>query len=227
MMPASTRRLAVAACALILLWFCAWLGASWTLEMPTAGQPAPFALPPAAAGAPPATRMPDSAPLLQSPAFYPDRRPHPFRPGMVETPVSQPSGFGYELTTTVVGKRQAFAMLRPPGSRQSFIARPGEAFTGDPAWHVAGIDRHSIRLTGSQGRTVELQLKPPVPTQPPTSAPPPMPASPSASSGTDSQSFLTLPAPAIQPAQGDAELRARIEARRREAASNAYVDGTQ
>ena len=230
MMPASTRHLAAAACALVVLWLWAWGAAQWTLKMPAANQQptASRSISQSLEPNAPAGGEIDSTSLLRSPAFYPDRRPHPFQPGAPGDQPVQATKFDYQLTTTVIGKKHAFAMLRLPGSNQSLIARLGEPFEGDPAWHVTEIDNVSIRFTGNQGQEVRLALKPPAPVQPPFPAPSmPVSASLPATATLNVPNAAAPPAPSIQPTQGNAELRVRIEARRREAAASATTVRTQ
>ena len=231
MIPASTRWLAAAACTLVVLWLWTWAAAQWQLEMPAFNQPMtplqPIATP-LELNASTTKRELDASALLRSPAFYPDRRPHSFQPGAPADQPMQAAQFDYQLTTTVVGKKHAFAMLRLPGSNRSLIARLGEPFEGDPAWHVTGIDNASIRLAGNQGQEVRLALKPLMPAQPSLYTPPiSMAASQPTTATMNSQNAPVPPAPSIQPVQGDAELRARIDARRREAAASASAVGTQ
>lgn len=233
MIPASTRNLAAAACALVALWFWAWIAAEWKLPIPADNQLAPSALLPTAVPLEPDAssstgREIDASALLRFPAFYPDRLPHPFRPDALSDQPVQATEFDYQLTTTVIGKKHAFAMLRLPGSNQSLLARLGEPFEGDPSWHVTGIDNVSIQLAGIRGREVRLALKPLTPVQPPASVPPiPMPQSQQTTGAMSLQSMPAPPAYSIQPAQGNAELRARIEARRHEAAASASAARTQ
>lgn len=231
MIRASTRWLAAAACTLVVLWLWTWAAAQWQLEMPAFNQPMtllrPIA-PPLGLTTSTVKREPDASALLRSPAFYSDRRPHSFQPGAPADQPMQPAQFGYQLTTTVVGKKHIFAMLRLPGSNRSLIARLGEPFEGDPAWHATEINNASIRLTGNQGQEVRLALKPLTPTQPSLYTQPiSMAASQPTTAAMNSQNAPLPPAASIQPAQGDAGLRARIDARRREAAASASAVGTQ
>jgi len=223
MIPATTRRLAIAACLLTAVWLWVWNAWKWTLELPTVNLTETAVLGESwtsfATIKPAVAAAIDSTAWLQSPAFYPDRQAHSYRPGATNAssalaPVSAPD---FELTTTVVGTTQAFAVLRPAGSNYSMIARRGEELRDAPGWRVVGIERFSIQLVDGSGHEVDLQLKPhafaPVATMPASLAPVTV-------SNTDA-SPMSPPPPATQPAQGDANLRARIQARRHAVTSDA------
>lgn len=223
MMPTSTRRLIVAACLLSAAWLWIWSALDWSLDLPSTERTGATAYrqhgPSIPAIKPLATAAINSSAWLQSPAFYPDRHAHSYLPGAADTAAVQAPALGpdYELTTTVVGTTRAFAVLRPTGSNQSMIARRGEALRDAPGWRVTRVERFSVRLTDGNGREVELTLRPhastPVYSTPASLATLTVP-------GTDVPTE-SLPPPAIQPAQGNAGLRARIQARRRAAASGA------
>lgn len=222
MIPKQTSLLGMTAFVLILIWLWAWIRLDWNLKIAPVPTPAVSTVVPQNNFQEYENGEVDSSALLQSPAFYPDRRPHGFRPDAKDEPPAPAARMDFELTTTVVGRARAFAMLRLPGSNQSVIARAGEPFEADPSWRVMKIDKTSVSLAGNQGQLVTLTLKSPLPAQPPSSVP-----SPVAASRTQPMTTLTVQAPpaapvaAGQPNQGDAGLRARIEARRRDAESRA------
>ena len=231
-MPRSTRLLAIAAAVLSALWAWAWLGLDWTLTLPVSPpqqvMTMPFVQPDANAIGQAAIPI-DTAAFLERPAFYPDRRMHPFRPGAEGEAVAPKTTLDFELTTTVVTARRAFAVLRLRGGGASVIARPGDAFEADPAWHVTHIDRTSASFVNAQGVSLTLNVKPPAPAQriaPAVAAN--TPASPVGSPSISPPSMSQIPAPlvqapvtATQPMQENAEIRARIEARRRDADARA------
>ena len=227
MIPRVTRRLAAAAIALIFVWLWAWIWLDWELHIAPLVTPAVSTIVPQARVVSMEHREIDSLALLRSPAFYPDRRPHGFRPDMKEETPAQAPRMDFELTTTVVGRTQSFAILRLPGSAQSVIARVGEPFEADPSWQVTKIDKMSVSFTGNQGQLLTLNLKPPMPAQPPPSVPTNMVAPIASPNATSPQAPLAAPVAATQPSQGNPELRARIEARRRDAESRARLVRTQ
>ena len=228
MIPRYTQRLALTAFALNLIWLGTWLWLDWELEITSPATPAVSTVvtnrnldrqtP---------SRTIDSHALMQYPAFYPDRRPHGFRPDAKDEPPAQAPRMDFELTTTVIGQTRAFAMLRLPGSNQSVVARKGEPFEADPSWQVTKIDKNSVSLVGQQGQMVTLTVKPPMPAQLPTSVPPPLAPVTSSTSAVTVQAALPAPITAVQPSQGNEDLRARIEARRRDAESRARAIRTQ
>ena len=165
--------------------------------------------------------------------FYPDRRMHPYRPGAEDTAEAPKATLDFELTTTVIGSKRAFAVLRLKGGGASVIARPGEAFEADPAWHMTKLDRGSATFVNAQGVLVTLAIKPPAPSQViAVASPAPVMAASSVASQPNAAPFATpplaqAPVTAVQPMQENAEVRARIEARRREMAARAQPARTQ
>ena len=224
-MPRSTRALAITAAVLATLWGWVWLAMDWTVTLPPSPQHGVMTTsmtPPSPARNPAMSSTVDTAPFLDRPAFYPDRRMHPYRPGADGEAAVPKTTLDFELTTTVVGTRRSFAVLRLRGGGNSVIAHPGEAFEADPSWQVTRIDRTSASFVNAQGTVLTLTIKPPAPAQPgtaatvfPTPAPPPRAATPSSASAS-SPPAAAPPATAVQPMQENAEVRARIEARRRE-----------
>lgn len=224
MIPRHTKRLAVIAFSLVLAWLWTWIWLDWEFQIAPQSPPAVSTVVPLTLPDPRAqTREIDSHALLQYPAFYPDRHPHGFRPDAKDNTPVPPPRMDFELTTTVVGQSRAFAMLRLPGSNQSVVARAGEPFEADPSWNVTKIDKNSVSLVSHQGQLVTLTIKAPMPAQLPKSMPP---SSPSATASMV-QAAVAAPVTAVQPSQGDADLRARIEARRRDAEARARAIRTQ
>lgn len=231
MPPRLTLGLAVSAALVTGLWIWAWIGLQWTPAMPAAGPMAP--LPVAsrqadAAAAQPEQAVIDGTSLLQHPAFYPDRRPHRYRPDDPETAQAPPATLDFVVTSTVVGRRNAFAMLRAGGGT-IVIARAGKPFEPDPAWRVTRIDKTSVSFTSPQGTPLTLTIAPPqpVPAVNPSTTPPnvSIAASPNAQVSAPAAAQAPAPATATQPVQDNMQLRARIEARRREAADRASGAG--
>lgn len=222
-MPRSTRLLAITTAVLLALWVWAWLELEWPLELPSSPQQrVPTVLAPAlppSEGAPPQLGV---SAFLERPAFYPDRRTHPYRPGAEEETVAPKATLDFELTTTVIGTNHAFAVLRLKGGGASVIARTGQAFEADPAWHAIKIDHTSTTFINAQGILVTLGIKPPIPSQAVAAASPAsvMGASSVAKFAIPVLSTTPTPVPApvtaVQPMQENADARARIEARRRE-----------
>ena len=220
-MPRLTQLLAVCTGVLVVGWLWAWIGLQWTLPIPApavAANPSrevDIALPtsPAASG----VAVIKSEALLQQPAFYQDRRPHRFRPDDPDTTKPPAATLDFIVSSTVVGRRKSFAMLRSGGGK-TVIARAGEPFEADPAWRVTRIDRTTVNFTSPQGEPLTLTIAPPKPGQAPVYAaasPVQVPAV-----AAPSASFIQAPPPVAiaQPVQDNAALRARIEARRKAAA---------
>ena len=237
-MPQSTRLLAIAAAVLSVLWAWAWLGLDWTLAIPADPQHPVMTTPPSPlqANAAAQARSPvDSASILGQPAFYPDRRMHPYRPDAEGEAVAPTTTLDFELTTTVVTARRAFAVLRLRGGGTSVIARPGEPFEADPAWQVTRIDRTSATFVNAQGTPLTLTIKPPAPATRAIAAAPIVasttpartPSVPIASTAQPAPVPAQAPVTAVQPMQENAEVRARIEARRREAEARTPSARTQ
>lgn len=231
-MPRSTQVLAVTATGLTALWAWAWLGLTWTLALPTIPQRAVMttSLPSSPATSPEGTLTPtiDSGAFLEQPAFYPDRRMHPYRPGAEVEAAALKTTLDFELTTTVVTARRAFAVLRLRGGGSRVIARPGEPFEADPAWQVTRIDRTSASFVNAQGTPLTLTIKPPAPaTQTSTQAPMIAAAAATNTSTSPLSQPTQAPVTAVRPMQENAEVRARIEARRREAQASAQSARTQ
>ena len=233
-MPRRTQLLAIAAIVLSGLWGWAWLGLEWSIELPSSPQQRVPTTPttplPSSSGTQP---QPDVSAFLERPAFYPDRRMHPYRPGAEEETEVPKTTLDFELTTTVIGAQRSFAVLRLKGGGTSVIARPGEAFEADPAWHMTKLDRISATFVNAQGVLVTVGIKPPAPNQVITAVNPPsamgaaMVAKPAIPAPSSSPPPAQAPVTAVQPMQENADVRARIEARRREMEARAQSARTK
>lgn len=229
--PTSTRLLVLVAVAMTGLWLWAWIKLEWTLAMPVNAlgkvqTRAPSIAPSANNASPPEASI-DSTALLEQPAFFPDRRAHPYRPDAEEKTVAPKATLDFIVTSTVVGSRMAFALLRLPSGGTTVIARLDEPFEGDPSWRVTAVERTTVSFVNAFGTALTLKVPPPAPhapmstlasMSPPTAAP-----SQPATTQADQERAMQAPAPAaaVQPIQENAELRARIEARRKEALDRA------
>lgn len=222
--------LAVTAALLCALWLWAWVGLDWPSPFPASSSTAavPVALP--APSSPPGQPFHgvDAAALLERPVFYPDRRAHPFRGDAAEAQATPSTTLDFELTTTVVATNRRFAILRLRGGGNSVIARVGEAFEADPAWQVTHIDRTSVAFVNAQGVPLTLTVKPPAPASP-SSTPVNTPGAHITAATPTSTQATAMPSPitATQPLQENADIRARIEARRRQANATTQADRTQ
>lgn len=230
MMPASTRVLIVVAVLMTGLWLWSWVMLDWTLTMPVNAVGGVHESVPSPAlsegGTPPPIPI-DSTPLLKQPAFFSDRRAHPYRPDAEETTIAPKATLDFIVTSTIVGRHKSFAMLRLPGGANTVIARVGEPFEGDPSWRVTAVERTTVSFINAFGTALTLNVPPPAPHAPlatlastgnSTMAPPL-----SAPTQGDTERAMQAPAPAaaVQPIQENADLRARIEARRKEALDGA------
>lgn len=229
MMPISTRLFSVAALLMTGLWLWAWILFDWTLTMPVNSQSrvqAPVASVLVADDAAPQALI-DSTALLKQPAFFPDRRAHPYRPDAEEKTVAPKATLDFIVTSTVVGSRNAFAMLRLPGGANTVIARVDEPFEGDPSWRVTAIDRTTVSFVNAFGTAVTLTVLPPAPHAPMATlasmgtSNATAPQAPSTQADRERAMQAPAPAAAVQPIQENADLRARIEARRKEALDQA------
>jgi hypothetical protein len=152
----------------------------------------------------------------------------------VEAQAAPSTTLDFELTTTVVATKRRFAILRLRGGGSRVIARVGEAFEADPAWQVTHIDRTSVAFVNAQGFPLKLTVKPPAPMSP--SSTPFNTPGPHIATATATNTPTAPPAPAkaapppvtaTQPLQENADIRARIEARRRQANATTQADRTQ
>ena len=233
--PPTTRWLTGIAAFCITLWVWAWLGLRWTptlADNPQQHVQTAVQMPLMTQTTPSPMKMPVVTALLEQPVFYPDRRMHPYQPGAAAEAALPPTTLDFELTSTVVTSKRAFAVLRLPGGGNSVIARPGEPFEADPAWQVTQVDRTSAHFVNAQGIPVVLTIKPPEPAQAMvvttvTTSAATAPAPTAATAVSPASSTAQGPVTAIRPMQENADLRARIEARRRQANANAQPARTQ